>query len=177
MAMKLSTGKIKFSIEFDNGDVDFIYFNPNDRELIRRIMDFESSIDERIKKIDTEKYKSKIEDGVELNIDFDDLESVSSLTEEQMTSLKNKVNAVIDIDEEYQRAFMDELNSIFESDISSVVFKHCKPLDAVFVADENGNETSEPYILVFLKEFHKEVQKYQNKITPEMKKHINKYAK
>ena len=28
--MKLSTGKVGFTIEFDNGDKAGIYFNPND---------------------------------------------------------------------------------------------------------------------------------------------------
>lgn len=177
MAMKLSTGKIKFSIEFDTDEVGYIYFNPNNREFIKRVMDFENSIDARIKQIDVEKYKSKIEDGIELSIDFADEEAIANLTPEQMASLKNKVFAVVDIDAEYQKAFKEELNDIFESDVSSVVFKYCEPLDNVFVPNEKGEEISEPYVVHFLKEFRKELQKYQNKITPAMQKHVGKYAK
>ena len=36
MAMKLSTGKVAFPIEFDNGAKETIYFNPNDPDLFVR---------------------------------------------------------------------------------------------------------------------------------------------
>jgi hypothetical protein len=35
--MKLSTGKVAFPIEFDNGDKQTIYFNPNDPDLMIRM--------------------------------------------------------------------------------------------------------------------------------------------
>ena len=35
--MKLSTGKVAFPIEFDNGDKAVIYFNPNDRGIQEKI--------------------------------------------------------------------------------------------------------------------------------------------
>ena len=38
MAMKLSTGKVAFPIEFDNGAKETIYFNPNDPDLIRSVL-------------------------------------------------------------------------------------------------------------------------------------------
>ena len=47
--MKLSTGKVGFPIEFDNGDKAVIYFNPNDRGIQERIKGFEESIEKRIK--------------------------------------------------------------------------------------------------------------------------------
>jgi hypothetical protein len=177
MAMKLSTGKVAFPIEFDNGDVQTIFFNPNDRGFINRIMDFENSIDKRIKQIDLEKYKSQLEDGIDITVDFEDIDAVQNMSAEEMASLKNKMKAVLDIDAEYQKALKEELNDIFGSDVSNVVFKYCQPLDAVVVTDENGNETTEPFILQFMKAFSEEIKKYQNKVSPAMQKHINKYAK
>ena len=47
--MKLSTGKVAFPIEFDNGDKAVIYFNLNDRGIQERIQGFEESIEKRIK--------------------------------------------------------------------------------------------------------------------------------
>ena len=41
MAMKLSTGKVAFPIEFDNGAKETIYFNPNDPDLFVRFSNFE----------------------------------------------------------------------------------------------------------------------------------------
>ena len=52
MAMKLSTGKVAFPIEFDNGDKDCIYFNPNDPNLSIRLTDFQDKITERLKEFD-----------------------------------------------------------------------------------------------------------------------------
>lgn len=177
MAMKLSTGKVAFPIEFDNGDVQNIYFNPNDRGFINRVMDFENSIEKRTKQINIDKYKSQIEDGIKIDIDFEDVNAVQELNSEEMESLKNKMKAVLAIDAEYQNALKEELNAIFESDVSSVVFKYCEPLDAVIVVDDNGNETSEVFIMQFMRAFSEEIKKYQNKITPAMQKHIGKYSK
>ena len=73
--MKLSTGKVAFRLEFDNGDVGTIYFNPNDRELQNRIADFEKNIQEKSKQIDLEKYKAEFDDGVDFEINFEDFES------------------------------------------------------------------------------------------------------
>ena len=62
--MKLSTGKVAFPIEFDNGDKAVIYFKPNDRGIQERIRGFEKSIENRIKEIDLEKYKSRFEGNI-----------------------------------------------------------------------------------------------------------------
>ena len=50
--MKLNTGKVKFLVEFDNGDKDFIYFNPNDPNLSIRLINLEEKIMTRIKELD-----------------------------------------------------------------------------------------------------------------------------
>ena len=175
--MKLTTGKVAFPIEFDNGDKDVIYFNPNDREFIRRVMDFENSIDKRIKNINIDKYKANLDDGVKLDINMDDISSIANMTPEQMDSLRKKIGAVIDADAEYQKAIKEELNEIFQSDVSSVIFKYCEPLDNVVVTDENGNETSEVFIMLFVNAFSEEVKKHQAKVTPAMQKHMEKYSK
>ena len=41
MAMKLSTGKVAFPLQFDNGDVENIFINPHDAGLQARIRNFE----------------------------------------------------------------------------------------------------------------------------------------
>ena len=50
MAMKLNTGKVAFPIEFDNGDKQTIYFNPNDPDLMVRFSNFETNLSSRIEK-------------------------------------------------------------------------------------------------------------------------------
>lgn len=175
--MKLSTGKVAFPIEFDNGDTEIIYFNPNDRDFIKRVMNFENSIESRTKQINIEKYKSQLEDGIEVNINVNDLSALENMTADEMASLRKKINAVVDIDLEYQQALKEELNDIFKSDISSQVFKYCQPMDMVIVLDENGNETSEMFIMQFIRAFAEEIKKYQAKTTPAMEKHVKKYIK
>ena len=49
--MKLSTGKIAFPLQFDNGDVENIFINPHDAGLQERIKGFETSIHKRLQKI------------------------------------------------------------------------------------------------------------------------------
>ena len=51
MAMKLSTGKVAFPIEFDNGDKDCIYFNPNDPDLATRLIESKDKIQKRIEEM------------------------------------------------------------------------------------------------------------------------------
>lgn len=175
--MKLSTGKVAFPIEFDNGDVETIYFNPYDREFIKRVMDFENSIEKRTKQINIEKYKSQFEDGMNIKLNIEDFSQIEKMSAEEIASLRRKVGAIVDIDAEYQQALKDELNDIFKSDISSQIFKYCEPMDMVFVVDERGNETSEMFIMQFIRAFGEEIKKYQAKVSPAMQKHLEKYKR
>lgn len=175
--MKLSTGKVAFPIEFDNGDVETIYFNPSDREFIKRVMDFENSIEIRTKQINVEKYKSQFDDGININLNIEDFSQIENMSAEEIASLRKKVGAIVDIDAEYQQALKDELNDIFKSDISSQIFKYCEPMDMVFVVDESGNETSEMFIMQFIRAFGEEIKKYQAKVSPAMQKRLEKYSK
>ena len=54
MAMKLSTGKVAFPIEFDNGDKAVIYFNPNDPDLMIRIKNFNENVSKKIAELSVE---------------------------------------------------------------------------------------------------------------------------
>ena len=59
--MVLSTGKVAFTIEFDNGDKQNIYFNPNDKKIMERIKAFEGKVNEKIKALDLEKYEKQMQ--------------------------------------------------------------------------------------------------------------------
>ena len=104
MAMKLSTGKVAFPIEFDNGDKDCIYFNPNDPNLAIRLKDFQENVNKKM---------GEIED-IKLNNDG---------TPEDMK--------VIDDFEKIQNVLCNELDIAFGGEISSVVFKYCSPFAIV----------------------------------------------
>lgn len=178
--MKLSTGKVAFPIEFDNGDKAVIYFNPNDRGIQERIQGFEKSIEKRIKEIDLEKYKSRFENQpiIEANFEDDDLlEKMLQMSLEDMRSFQARLDAVNEIEEEYNNAVKDELDVVFGSKISDVAFRYCQPFDTVIVEDENGNEKREMYIMHFIHWLMIELRKYGAENKSAMDKHLSKYAK
>lgn len=102
--MKLNTGKLAFTIEFDNGDVQNIYFNPNDPDLAIRMKDFQGKVEARTKDIEDLRLK---EDG----------------TPEDASA--------IDRFREIRDIVCEELDRAFNSEISAVVFKHCSPFAVV----------------------------------------------
>ncbi len=104
MSMKLSTGKVAFPIEFDNGDKDCIYFNPNDPNLSIRLTDFQDKITARVKELEDMK-----------------------LTAEGAPEDGN----VIESFRKFQNVLFEELDIAFGGEVSAVVFKHCSPFAIV----------------------------------------------
>ena len=98
--MKLSTGKVAFPIEFDNGDKQAIYFNPNDPDLMIRMKNLDEKMQEKIK-------------GLE------DVE----LTEEGAPTHISQIETF----EKMQNILKDELDYAFGGSVSEIVFKHCSP--------------------------------------------------
>lgn len=98
--MKLSTGKIAFPIEFDNGDKENIYFNPNDPQLFVRFSEFEKRVEEKIKGVEDFNLS---EDGTPRSADL------------------------VDKFREMNKVICEELDVAFGSNISDVVFKYCSP--------------------------------------------------
>ena len=102
--MKLSTGKVAFPIEFDNGDKQNIYFNPNDPDLMIRMKNLDKKVQEKI-------------DGLE------DVE----LTEEGKPTQISQIETF----EKMQNILKEELDYAFGGSVSEVVFKHCSPFAIV----------------------------------------------
>ena len=175
--MKLSTGKVAFPIEFDNGDKAFISFNPNDRGIQQRIQNFEQSVEKKIKEIDLEKYRSRFEDGKNFEIDLENPEKLLEMSPEELQALQNRLDAVADIEAEYNQAVKDELDVVFDSKVSDVAFRYCQPFDTVIVEDENGNEKREMYIMHFIHWLMVELKKYGAENKSAMDKHLAKYSK
>lgn len=101
--MRLSTGKIGFPIEFDNGDRQTIFFNPSDPDLVTRLGNFRS------------RTQGKIEG-------FKDLELMPN---------GEPVNGWSEEFEKLQDIIKEELDVAFGGDISRIVFKHCSPFAIV----------------------------------------------
>lgn len=102
--MKLSTGKVAFPIEFDNGDKQNIYFNPNDPDLMIRMKNLDTNVQEKIKGLE----------DVELNEDG------------------NPTNiSQIEAFEKMQNILKEELDYAFGGSVSEAVFKHCSPFAIV----------------------------------------------
>lgn len=102
--MKLSTGKLAFPIEFDNGDKQNIYFNPNDPDLAIRMKDFQGKVESRTKDLEDLRLK---QDGTP-----EDVEAI-----EKFRQIRN--------------ILCEELDAAFNGEVSEVVFKHCSPFAIV----------------------------------------------
>lgn len=169
--MKLSTGKVAFPLQFDNGDVENIFINPHDAGLQSRIKNFENSIKERLKKINLEKHKEAFADGVDIsNLDFSKLMDMSA---EELKKITKQTDALNEIDKELEKEFCAEIDSIFDSDVSSKAFKYVPPL--AMIATDKGEY--EVYIVTVLKALAIEIQKYGNNVTKATNKYIEKYPK
>ena len=177
MAMKLSTGKVAFPIEFDNGDKDCIYFNPNDKGFRERFFNFENSIAEKTKQIDLNRYKERYENGFNENLPINSVDDILSLTPAELKKLKERIDVIEEIDTEFQNSIKEELNDIFKSNVSSAIFKYCNPLDMVIIENESGEEESEVYIMHFVKQFAAELEKYGAKTNSAINKYMEKYPK
>lgn len=102
--MKLKTGLIAFPIEFDNGEKDKIYFNPNDPDLFVRFADFEGKMNDRFAEIK-------------------DVELENDGTPKEM--------ALVEMMRGINNAICEELDIAFGNKISDVVFKYCSPFAIV----------------------------------------------
>ena len=169
--MKLSTGKVAFPLHFDNGDVENIYINPHDKTLMDRIKNFENSIHKRLEKMKLDKYEDAFKDGVDISsLDFDKLMNMSG---EELEKITKQTDALNEIDKELEKYFCDEIDEIFQSDVSSKAFKYVPPLAMV----EAENKEPEMYILLVLKALAVEVQKYGNSMQNATNKYVAKYPK
>ena len=117
MAMKLSTGKVAFPIEFDNGDKDCIYFNPNDPDLATRLIASKDKIQKRIEEMNFDDFEMS-NNGEAVAVD--EIKSVNDLSEEQMSALVENAEKVAKIVNDTKAIVCEELNAAFDSDISTV---------------------------------------------------------
>lgn len=175
--MKLSTGKVAFPIQFDNGDTAVIYFNPNDRGIQERIKGFEKSVDQRIKEISIEKYKEQFSKTSAVEIDLDDIDKIFDMSADQFESLQSRLDIVKSIEKEYNQAIKDELDVVFNSKISDVAFRYCEPFDTVVVEQEDGTVNREMYIMHFVRWLMNELKKYGVENQKAVDKHLSKYVK
>lgn len=169
MAIKLNTGKVKFYIEFDNGDKDFVEFNPNDPDLATRLMKSQENISKKIENLNAKDFNLKNDGSVELP---ENIEGYDDLTDEQKEVLRSEADAMVEILEQTKKIVCDEIDTAFNGDISTVAFKHCSPLAVV---------KGEYFIIQFLNamadEIQKEIKKSNKEVEKKMSKHIKKYQK
>jgi hypothetical protein len=173
--MKLSTGKTAIKVPFDNGDVGIVYINTTDRTIQERINAFEGRVEEKIKNINLDKYNEQLGGGIKA--DITDIDALFEMGADELEKLNGQMNALNEIDAEYNRAVKEELDEVFKSPVSNVFFKYCQPFDMVVIEDDNGNEKREMYIMHLLKWLGYELKKNAEANNSAMDKHIGKYAK
>jgi hypothetical protein len=168
MAIKLSTGKVKFPIEFDNGTKDAIYFNPNDPDLMARFIGAKDKISQRVQEMNF--------DDIELNNDgepvqVNNVDEIFDLPAEKLQAIEKQAEQASKAISEAKRIICEELDRAFDSNVSEVLFRYCSPLGIV-----DGNY----YIIHVLNALTPEIQKHATKANAQadekMKKHLNKYG-
>ena len=125
--MKLSTGKVAFPIEFDNGDVQNIYFNPTDPELATRLMSAKDKISVRMQELNFSDFEMSNDGEAVIN----NIADYENLTDEQIVTVAQKAEAIKNVMAEIKQIIIDELNTAFGSDVSTVIFKYCSPFAIV----------------------------------------------
>lgn len=175
--MKLSTGKVAFPIEFDNGDKEVIYFNPRDRGIQDRIKNFEKLVEERTREIDFEKYKDSIEQAKKTDINENNIDELFDMSKDELKSIESHFLALRELENEYNSVIKSEIDKVFDSEISNVVFKYCEPFDVVKFEDESGDIKTEAYIKHFIRWLMIELKRYGEQSSSAMEKHVAKYRK
>jgi hypothetical protein len=162
-------------VPFDNGAVGVVYVCTTDRGIQERIKDFETKVEAKVKQIDLDKYGSRLEGGVKPNIT--DIDALFDMSVEELESVNLQLQALNEIEAEYNQIVKDELDIVFNSPVSAVFFKYCQPFDVVVIEDDDGNEKREMYIMHLLKWLGYELAKNAEKNNSAMDKHIGKYVK
>lgn len=147
MAIKLTTGKEAFPIEFDNGDKEVIYFNPNDPGLASKMKDFEKNCKEKIGELKDEDMLPKDE------------------------SISEGIR-VIEENEKISEIICEELDNIFGDGTSNVLFKYCSPLATV-----NGEYYMLVVLSALKDEIEKRVKKSTELTKKNMEKYMRKYGR
>jgi hypothetical protein len=102
--MKLSTGKVAFPIEFDNGDKETIYFNPNDPNLGARLHDLKDNV------------LAKINDLPDVELDENG---------------QPKDKGMVEAFKEILNIIYEEFDNAFASKVSHVIFRYVSPFGIV----------------------------------------------
>lgn len=130
--MKLSSGKVAFPIEFDDGEVRNIYFNPTDPNLAVRMRNFKDNISKRIS-------------------EYSEMKLTSAGTPVNLSEIEKFIAA--------QEILKEELDYAFGGEIYDVVFKDLSPfalIDGKFLF-ESFIEGIAPEIEVYVKKARMEM--------------------
>ena len=92
---------------------------------------------------------------------------------EELEKITKQTEAIAKLDKEIEKEFCNELDKVFDSDVSSKAFKYVPPL--AMVETEEGE--CEMYILLVLKALALEIQKHGNKMSEATNKYTAKYPK
>lgn len=172
--MILSTGKVCFELEFDNGEKAKIHFNPNNREFLDRIKVFEKKINDRANKIDREKYATALSNELP-EIDFSNPDEFLKLSEKEIEEISETVDATCELAREYNTILKDEFDELFGEKMSDSVFKYCEPLDIVTYEIGTGEIVTEVFAAQFIRWLLKEIKRYSDKTNEVLNRHVGKY--
>lgn len=169
MAIKLNTGKVAFTIEFDNGDKGCIYFNPNDPDLATRLIASRERISKRIEDM-------KLED-ISLDnsgdpIVIETLKDIQGVAPDDLSPFINNAEKLSKIVSDTRKVICEEIDIAFDGSVSDVIFKYCSPFAVI-----DGTYFAVLAIDAIAQEVQKHIEKTNKATNQKTQKYIGKYVK
>lgn len=169
MAIKLSTGIVQIPIDFDNGEKGIIKIRPTDTNLAVRLQTAYDNILTRLENIEKDNIILKNDGSVDLT---EELAEFDNMTDEQKEFVVSNSNRLVEIVNKTNAIMCEEIDYAFDSNVSSVVFKHCSPTAII-----DGEYMIIQFLNAITPEIKKHIQKANKESEKNKAKHMNKYAK
>lgn len=161
MAISVSTNLIPITLNFDNGDSGKFYCNIGNTDFFEKFASLEDRIQEKLKSIDTSKVECDENGNPILDID------VENKSEEEVRKEYERVKTLIDVINQTNNVFMEEIDDLFGCEASSVIFKYTAPMTY-------SQQYDDYYITGILGDIAKEIK---SKIDKNKKSAIKKHTK
>lgn len=159
--LNLNTGVKPIDINFGEIGKGRIYYNPDDTNFFKNLLNLQENIKKRIDELKSEDFDID-EFGNPIMSDEIDF---SNLSDEEKQKYVKKIKRQIEIMEKLNDIFYTETNKIFIGNASEVIFKYCNPLAII---------DNKFYITYFLENFFEEIAK---KTKQKQEKNISRHVK
>ena len=159
--LNLNTGVKPIDINFGEIGSGRIYYNPNDTNFFKNLLNLQENIKKRIDELKSEDFDID-EFG---NPIISSETEFSDLSDEEKQDYLNKMQWKLDVIDKTNKIFYEEIDKVFIGNASEVIFKYCNPLALI---------DGEFYISQFFGSLGKELKKVASQ---KQRKPVSKHVK